>query len=200
MRGHLCADMDYQDKLARFLENHDEPRAASTFPPEVHAAATALTFLSPGLRFFHQGQFAGRRTRISAHLVRAPEEAVDGALAQFYDRLLAVLRQPLVRDGNWSLLECVPVWADNTTSDNFIAFRWVRAPHEWMFVAVNYSLLQSQCFVRTPFTELGERTVRLQDQLSPAVYDRPADELRGRGLFLDMPPWGYHVFDVQRIE
>jgi hypothetical protein len=200
VREHLGADMAYQDKLARFLENHDEPRAASTFAPKVHAAAAVLTFLSPGLRFFHQGQFAGRRTRISPHLVRAPEEAVDGVLAQFYDRLLAVLRQPLVRDGNWSLLECVPVWADNTTSDNFIAFRWVRAPHEWMFVAVNYSPQQSQCFMRTPFAELRGRTVRLQDRLSSAVYDRPGEDLRARGLFLDMPPWGYHVFDLQWVD
>ncbi|CAN7750518.1 hypothetical protein LJR296_006612 [Cupriavidus necator] len=125
---------------------------------------------------------------------------MDGALAQFYDRLLGVLRQSLVRDGDWSLLECAPVWADNTTSDNFIAFRWVRAPHEWMFVAVNYSPQQSQCFMRTPFMELGEGTVRLQDRLSPAVYDRSADDLRARGLFLEMPPWGCHVFDVQRID
>jgi hypothetical protein len=28
VRGHLLAGLDYQDKLARFLENHDEPRAA----------------------------------------------------------------------------------------------------------------------------------------------------------------------------
>uniref|UniRef100_UPI003F498226 alpha-amylase family glycosyl hydrolase n=1 Tax=Cupriavidus necator TaxID=106590 RepID=UPI003F498226 len=200
VREHLGADLPYQDKLVRFLENHDEPRAASTFAPEVHAAAAVLTFLSPGLRFFHEGQFAGRRTRISPHLVRAPDEAVDGALAQFYARLLAVLRQPLLRDGNWSLLECVPVWSDNQTSDNFIAFRWVRAPHEWMFVAVNYSPQQSQCFMRTPFTGLEGRTVRLQDRRSPAVYDRPGDDLRARGLFLDMPPWGYHVFDVQEID
>ena len=31
VRGHLCADPDYQRKMARFLENHDEPRAAGTF-------------------------------------------------------------------------------------------------------------------------------------------------------------------------
>ena len=113
VREHLCADMDYQDKLARFLENHDEPRAAATFAPEVHAAAAVLTYLSPGLRFFHQGQFEGRRTRISPHLVRGPDEPVDGQLAQFYARLLPVLRRPMVRDGRWSLLECVPAWHDN---------------------------------------------------------------------------------------
>jgi Alpha amylase, catalytic domain len=197
VREHLCADMDYQGKLARFLENHDEPRAAATFPPDVHAAAAVLTYLSPGLRFFHQGQFEGRRTRISPHLGRGPNEPVDGQLAQFYARLLPVLRHPMLRDGRWSLLECVPVWHDNGTSDNFIAFRWERNPHEWLCVVVNYSPQQSQCFVRMSFPELAGRTVRFQDLLSPDYYDRPGDDLLSRGLFVDIPAWGYHVFDVQ---
>ena len=88
VREHFHAGLDYQNKLARFLENHDEPRAAATFSPEVHEAAAVITFLSPGLRFFHQGQFEGRKKRISPHLVRGPEEPVDQKLKQFYDRLL----------------------------------------------------------------------------------------------------------------
>src|SRR4029434_4164073 len=99
LREHSHAEPDYQNKLARFLENHDEPRAAATFSPEVHEAAAVITFLSPGLRFFHQGQFQGRKKRISPHLVRGPEEPIDQRLEQFYDRLLPVLRQPVVRDG-----------------------------------------------------------------------------------------------------
>ena len=39
VREHLRADMGYQDKLARFLENHDEPRAAAACAPDVHPAA-----------------------------------------------------------------------------------------------------------------------------------------------------------------
>jgi len=199
VREHLCAGMDYQDKLGRFLENHDEPRAAATFAPTVHAAAAVLTYLSPGLRFFHQGQFEGRRTRISPHLGRGPNEPVDGQLALFYARLLPVLRQPMVRDGRWSLLECVPVWHDNATSDNFIAFRWESNPQEWLCVVVNYSPQRSQCFVRMSFLELKGRTVRFQDLLGPDYYDRPGDDLLGRGLFVDIPAWGCHVFDVQWI-
>lgn len=34
VRNHLSADIDYQKKLLRFIENHDEPRAAATFSPE----------------------------------------------------------------------------------------------------------------------------------------------------------------------
>src|SRR5439155_6135300 len=122
VREHLHAGLDYQDKMARFLENHDEPRAAVTFAPGVHEAAAAITFLTPGLRFFHQGQFRGCKKRISPHLGRAPDEPTDPELAKFYDRLLTILRQPAVRDGHWQLLECAPAWDGNWTSDSFLAF------------------------------------------------------------------------------
>ncbi|MFI5008631.1 MAG: alpha-amylase family glycosyl hydrolase, partial [Solirubrobacterales bacterium] len=115
VREHFLAGLDYQTRLARFLENHDEPRAATTFPPGKHEAAAVLTYLSPGLRFFHQGQLEGRRKRISPHLVRAPVEPVDTRVARFYDALLPVLRQPTFRDGQWRLLECVPAWEGNGT-------------------------------------------------------------------------------------
>ena len=75
VREHFHAGLDYQNKLARFLENLDEPRAAATFLPGAHEAAAVITFLSPGLRFFHQGQFEGRKKRISPHLIREPEAA-----------------------------------------------------------------------------------------------------------------------------
>src|SRR5262249_8913148 len=124
VREHLLAGLDYQDRLARFMENHDEPRAAATFPPQMHQAAAIITYLSPGLRFFHDGQFDGRMKRISPHLVRAPLEPVDDALRQFYDRLLAVLHETTFRDGAWRLVECVPAWDGNWTWDCFLAWLW----------------------------------------------------------------------------
>jgi glycosidase len=110
VREHFHAGLDYQNKLARFLENHDEPRAAVTFPAGQHEAAAVITLLAPGLRFFHQGQFDGRLKRISPHLGRAPNEAVNPAVRAFYKNLLDVLRQPAVRQGHWQLAECVPAW------------------------------------------------------------------------------------------
>jgi len=53
VRGHLHAGLDYQGTLARFRENHDEPRAAATFAAGMHEAAAVITYWSPGLRFFH---------------------------------------------------------------------------------------------------------------------------------------------------
>ncbi len=196
VRDHFRAGLNYQDKLARFLENHDEPRAAATFSPEVHQAAAAISFLSPGLRFFHQGQFEGRMKRISPHLVRGPQELVNEQLAEFYDHLLAVLRQPTVRNGQWQLLEATPGWDGNWTHDCCLAFGWQGPEGETLVVAVNYASNQSQCHVRLPFPELTGKKWQLQDQLRPSSYEWNGDDLQGRGLYLDLAPWQACVFRV----
>jgi hypothetical protein len=200
VREHLHAEPDYQNKMARFLENHDEPRAAATFSPEVHQAAAVITFLSPGLRFLHQGQFEGRTKRISPHLVRGPVEPVDDQLKQFYDRLLAVLRHSVVRDGQWQLLDCVPAWDGNWTWDCFLVFAWQGAGDERLVVTVNYAPNQSQCHVRLPFTDLSSNQWRLQDLLGDATYDRDGNELQGRGLYLDEAPWSARVFALTKAQ
>lgn len=198
VREHFHAEADYQNKLARFLENHDEPRAAATFSQDVHRAAAVISFLSPGLRFFHQGQFEGRLKRISPHLVRGPQEPVNESLAQFYQQLLAVLCQPVVREGQWQLLECGPGWDGNWSHDAFIAFGWQAADNMRLIVAVNYSGNQAQCHVRLPFTDLGDGQWRLQDQLSRDAYDWNGADLQSRGLYLDERPWKARVFSLQR--
>jgi hypothetical protein len=197
VREHFHAGLDYQDKLARFLENHDEPRAAASFARDIHQAAAVITFLTPGLRFFHQGQFEGRRKRISPHLVRAPMEPLDKELQSFYDRLLSVLNQSALRDGHWQSLECVPAWEGNGTWDCFLAFAWQGPAGNRLLVTVNYAPNQSQCYVRIPFTDLIGRALQFRDLLGPASYERDGSDIAARGLYLDMPPWGYHLFEVK---
>jgi len=198
VRDHLRATPDYQDHLARFLENHDEPRAAAAFTREVHEAAAVITYLSPGLRFFHHGQFEGRTKRISPHLCRAPEEPVDQELSRFYAQLLAVLHRPLVRDGAWTLLEPAPAWEGNGSSGDFVAFAWQDAGPDRLLVVVNYAPHASQCYVRLPFEDLGARRWSLADLTGDARYGREGDELRAQGLYLGLEPWQYHVFEFKR--
>jgi glycosidase len=199
VREHLQAGLDYQAKLARFLENHDEPRAAVAFPPDIHEAAAVVTFLSPGLRFFHQGQFEGRKKRISPHLVRAPAEAEDESLKRFYGRLLAVLRHDAVRNGAWRRLECVPAWEGNGSYDSFLAFEWEGTDGQRLLVAVNYAPNQSQCYVRVPHDDLRLGIWRLSDRMGEATYDRDGTDLVERGLFLCLAAWHYHVFQLERL-
>ena len=150
VREHFYAGLDYQGKMARFLENHDEPRVAADFHAGMHEAAAIITFLSPGLRFFHQGQFEGRKKRISPHLVRAPHEQVNEELEIFYNRLLDILRYPVFRNGKWQLADCTPAWDGNGSNYNFISFAWQGDNGEKMLIAVNYSSDPGQCYVNLP--------------------------------------------------
>jgi len=198
IRGHLHAGLDYQNKLARFLENHDEPRAAVAFGPDQHKAAAVITFLSPGLRFFHQGQFEGRMKRISPHLVRAPHEPLNMDLQNFYASLLSVFKLPMLR-GEWKLLWCAPAWEGNGSYDSFIAFGWRGTEGEKLIVVVNYKPHSSQCYLQLSFTDLHGSCWRLRDLLSEASYNRDGDDLQKGGLYMDMKPWQYHVFEMKKL-
>lgn len=198
VREHLYAGLDFQARLARFLENHDEPRAAATFSVPVHRAAAVLTYLTPGLRFFHNGQFDGRTKRISPHLIREPAEPPHEEIRQFYDRLLTVLHRDVVRNGTWQLSECLPAWEGNWTWDCFIAFIWEGPNQERLLVAVNFAPNQAQCYVRLPFPDLQGWVWRFRDLMNPVYYDRDGERLTISGLYLDMPGWAYHVFEISQ--
>jgi hypothetical protein len=196
VREHLHAAPEYQDKMARFLENHDEPRAAITFPTGQHEAAAVITFLSPGLRFFQQGELEGQTKRISPHLNRGPDEPVNQAISSFYLRLLTTLRRPELRDGSWKILDCQAAWDGNGTWDQFLVSFWSGPGSGYLLVCVNYGSSQAQCRVVVPQEALRGRNWMLQDLLSSARYDRNGDELTGPGLFLDMQPWQAQVFEL----
>ncbi len=192
---HFWAEMDYQNKLARFLENHDEPRAAATFPLGVHQAAAILTYLCPGLRFFHEGQLEGRTKKISVHLHRGSQQLSDPTLTAFYQQLLACLRLPVVRQGTWKLLECQSAWADNLTFHHFIAFHWYTEEQQ-LLIVVNYADHPGQCYLKWSDHPFQDRLYILKDLMSEVCYQVQGDELTSSGLYLDLPSWGYHVFEL----
>lgn len=99
-RLHLCADLAYQEKLLRFVENHDEPRAAATFAPTKERAAAVATSTLTAARMFHEGQFEGRKLRLPVFLGRRTQEPVDTALREFYRKLLRAINSPVFRDVN----------------------------------------------------------------------------------------------------
>ena len=200
VRAHLAAGLDYQDRLARFLENHDEPRAAASFPWPRHQAAAIVTYFAPGLRFFHHGQLAGARVRVPVHLRRGPVEAPDPDVVAFYDRLLAVLKEgDAFREGAWSSIPPQPAWAGNSTWQDFISYAW-RAPDGGSRVfVVNYSDHQAQCRLRLPFSGLAGSQFRLTDMMGSEVYVRDGNGLIDPGLYIDLGAWRCNVFRLDSI-
>ncbi len=196
VREHFWAAADYQNRSARFLENHDEPRAAATFPPPVHRAAALLTYLCPGLRFVHQGQPQGFPQKIPVHLRRGPDQPGDPSLQEFYRQLLELLRVPALRDGEWRLLECAPAGDDDPSFEGVIAFAWERNPEERVLVVVNYAPHEARARVRLPFPDLAGGRLRLEGRLGGASYERDGDALLAEGLGVELPAWGDHVFEM----
>ncbi|WP_058996456.1 alpha-amylase family glycosyl hydrolase [Leptolyngbya sp. NIES-2104] len=195
VRQHFLADLNYQNRSTRFLENHDEPRAANAFPLEVHRAAAIVTFLCPGLRFLHQGQLEGFKHKISVHVQRGPVEAIAEEPNRFYRQLLACLQSPVLRSGRWQLLNCTAAWEGNSTWRDFISFGWEDDEQNRVLVIVNYASHASQCYVTLPYSDLAGQTYLLKDFMSLTIYERPGDSLVS-GLYFDMPAWSYHVFEL----
>ena len=123
VRTHLLADPAYQERLLRFIENHDEPRAAATFPPAKARAAAVVFSTLEGARLYHDGQLEGRRIHIPVFLGRGPDEPVDTDLRSFYERLLAAVSDADLRDGDWQQCECLG-WPDNDSYRQLVSWCW----------------------------------------------------------------------------
>jgi len=191
--AHLSADRGYQSRLLRFIENHDEPRAASVLGPEQHRAAAIATLTQCGARLVHDGQTTGRRTHLPVFLGRFPDEPEDEDLDAFYRRLLDALRDPTFRTGEWRWCPTVP-WADDPGTSPILCWSWT-GDTRWL-VAVNLSERARIARVAARWPELRGRTVRLHDPTQDVVYDRTGDDLND-GLYVELPAWGWHLFRLE---
>jgi hypothetical protein len=185
----LDAPADHQSRRARFLENHDEPRAAAVFRWPERRVATALVFFSPSLRFLHEGQIEGFRHHVSMHVGRAPVEQPDPVSIAFHENLLAILP----RNGDFIYLVPSPAWDGNESCNGFIAVLW-RTQTETLLVVANNTGNQGQCRLRL---DLGAGAITLEDRLGPERYTRDAIEIATAGLFIDQPAWGLNAFRIR---
>jgi len=191
IRLHLCADLAYQEKMVRFIENHDEPRAASVFSSSKERAAAVTIATIPGARLFNEGQFEGRKVRLPVFLGRRPAEPVDPDLQAFYRTLLKAAASEGLREGEWRLCERTG-WPDNESYQNLVAWCW-RNDGEYHLVVVNLSDSLAQGNVRLPWDELKGRSWKMTDLFTEKEYERNGDEMCNQGLYVDLPPSGYHV-------
>ena len=195
VRAHLSGDVGYQEKLVRFIENHDEPRAAATFPPGKNRAAAVTTLTQTGARLVYEGQLEGRRTvRLPVFLARRPDEEPDADLRAFYERLFGALGDPVFRSGDWQLGERRG-WEGNDTWQNLVAWGW-RDDGPRKLVVVNLGDAPAAGHVSLPWDDLRGRSWTLDDASSGETYERSGDDLRD-GLYVSLDPWAWHLFDLK---
>jgi hypothetical protein len=198
IRLHLCADLAYQRKLLRFIENHDEHRAAAILSPAKERVTAVTMATLPGARLLHEGQFEGRKIRPPVFLGRRPQEPWDQELHSFYVTLMEITNNPVFREGQWHLCDRWG-WPDNSSFQNLLAWSWLKDDDRYLIV-INFSDSTVQARVHIPWGAARGEIWRLRDAFSGATYDREGDEMLALGLYVELGPWSCNVFRCGRLQ
>lgn len=200
VRGHLTADVAYQNGLVRFLENHDEPRSAEVFGTEKLPALATLISTLPGMRFFHQGQFEGKKVHLPIPLRRAaapPHDPPAPEVEKLYASLLNIVGEEVFHAGAWQLLTVLPV--GDASHENLIAWQW-QLGQVVKVVAVNLGSTVSAANIALNWTLDSSGCYTFHDQLNNKAYEWRGADLARTGLYVRLDAFRSHIFDVKKIE
>lgn len=195
VREHLQASVDYQDRLVRFIENHDEARAATAFAPWRERAAAVIMATLPGAKLLHDGQLDGRKIKLPVFLRRRAPETRNYELDVFYRALLKTTHDALFHAGTWQMC-AAQGWSDNTSNQNILGWAWRNAARR-MLIVVNYADRRSQGMVQVPWSDMNGRVWRLSDVLNGEVFLRDGGQLNQSGLFVDLDAWRFHFLEFE---
>ena len=195
VRG-LLANTRHPGGMARFLENHDEPRSAVTLREQLPAAASLVATL-PGLRFFFDGQMDGRRIKAPVQLGRWPDERPDEAVRSLYERVLRFGSDDLLVNGRWSLLGVSPA-GDHTFGD-IVGYSW-RSESALAVVVVNLGRSSSQAHVDVLTQLFTGAAFDFEDRLTDARYRWTRESLERTGLYVRLDAGQAHLFVVRPVD
>ncbi len=197
IKEHLNADINYQNKLLRFIENHDEPRAITVFGIEASKAATVIILTLPGARLIFEGQTRGYEIKLPVQLGRAPTEEDNVALMEFYDTLLKVIPGRTFDNGKWSLCKVKPVSSSDNSFNNIISYQWW-TNKDRLLIVVNYSLNSSKAHLIIENIDFGQFNWKFTDLLTSNEYFYKGKDLRENGLYIELESWNSHIFRVEK--
>ena len=188
---HLLANMDFQRKSIRFIENHDEQRALKEFGEEKSRAASVIISTIPGMRFYNDGQFEGKTIKTPVQLDRETEEPVNNKLySHYYKMLQLVSNYPLEETSNWEIKKLLPAWGGNDSYKELLCWQYV-SYNKRIIVVVNYSEHPTQGKLNISFPIYTE-TITFHDLFRGDSYVRHKDSLIKDGLYIDLHPYDSH--------
>jgi glycosidase len=183
----------------QFLENHDEPRAATALADRGYRhAATVLLSALPGVRMIHDGQMEARRRQHSVHLGRRFEERPDQDERAVFEDLLGAVAASAIGKGDWQLLDSNRTWAEDDSYLAIFALLWQSPDGRRDLVVVNLAAHQSEANLPVRFQGVAGRAWRLADRLSDADYVRDGSAMCGEGLFVRLYPYEAQIFEMTR--
>jgi len=191
---HLRADRDYLSRNIRFIENHDEERAAVAFGVDRSRAAAVTISTLPGAKLYHDGQFTGRTVKLPVHIKRQPDEREHLPLKNFYRNLLKETSDLIYQNGEWSLFDIRPAFEDDHTIFHVLAYGW-RYQDEYRLIAVNLTASWSMGFIDVRnWTSMARFDWRCHDMLSDSDVYRSGEELIEHGFYVELEPYQSRIY------
>ena len=216
LQDHLKADFDYQRKSVRFLENHDEERAAVAFPERKHQAAAVLSAALPGMRFYHLGQSEGRRIKVPVQINRNPPEKpcqdplqhalkrnripekleplilpVCISTSAFYEKLFSIFNAEVFKNGVWNQFYLHGSPERNT--DALFCFSW-NLMDQQRLVVVNYSERDASGSLNV--SEFNNKPAELHGLL----FDEELTADSDGALHFQLQPWRSQIYALQHVQ
>ncbi|MFY9553815.1 MAG: alpha-amylase family glycosyl hydrolase [Blastocatellia bacterium] len=89
-----------------FIENHDEPRAASVFSKPDNLAALAMILSIPGSVLIHEGQMEGKHERLPVQRIKPLlDEPTDLWLRESYAKILKITADDVFKNGGFLVFD-----------------------------------------------------------------------------------------------
>ena len=198
IKEHLKADISYQKKLVRFIENHDELRAVKKYGVDKLRAAALIALTLPGARLVHEGQMEGFKIKLPVQLGRRQTEEIDQGLLEFYQNLLNIIPGKEFSLAKWSLCRIDPVDSNDSSFNNIISYLWW-IDDKYRLVVVNFSPYFSKAHIRIDPLDYGSDKWAFKDFLTDNEFQFEGKNLDEHGLYVELAAWKGHVFNIQKI-
>jgi hypothetical protein len=198
IREHLSAEQNFQNSLVRFIENHDEPRAIEKLGREKSLAAALIILTLPGGCLIYEGQMEGYKTKLPVQLGRHPIEEIDIEILEYYILLLKIVSELEFIKGKWILCDVASIDESDDSYRNIISYLW-EIENSYKLVVVNFSSLHSRAHIKIDQIIYGSDNWTFTDLLTEKSYTYKGDDLSEFGLFIDLPEWKGHIFEIKNI-
>jgi hypothetical protein len=193
---HLTADINYQKKLVRFIENHDELRSIAAFGKSKIEAVATLYATLPGMKLYFQGQMEGKQIHLPLQIRQSKPEAVDPEIKAFYDKLLPVVNEDIFHIGTWQLKQVLQDGDD--TADNLIAHTWKLGDAMRLVIAnLSQHPAQGRIGFQDDVSELHNYS--FTEKLSGQTFIQSGKLIAHPGLSLKLAGYQAQIFDISPI-
>ena len=188
IKKYLEKPVSYQQHLLRFLENHDEERAAHEFPLHKHLAAAVINATLPGAHLYYDGQREGRQVKVPVHLGRRVDEPVNNDIAVFYDKLYSFTQSKKIHNYEWQLVTATStLW--HFQSHHVLAWTWTNETSQYL-VAVNYTHETARVTIDVDLTIAQSAVDILAGEVTLSEYISGSD--------LTLGPWQHVVIELAK--